>query len=29
MNINSIHKLEIEDPNDTRAILIIPYMWIG
>src|SRR6267142_3117561 len=29
MNINSIHKVEIEDPNDTRPILIIPYMWIG
>jgi heptosyltransferase-2 len=29
MNINSIHKIEIEDPSDTRPILIIPYMWIG
>src|SRR5882672_787899 len=29
MNINSSHKVEIEDPNDTRPILIIPYMWIG
>src|SRR5712691_3911506 len=29
MNINSIHKVEMEDPNDTRPILIIPYMWIG
>src|SRR5712664_1250407 len=28
MNINSIHKVE-KDPNDTRPILIIPYMWIG
>src|SRR5712672_1322407 len=29
MNINSIHKVVMEDPNDTRPILIIPYMWIG
>src|SRR5882672_12624786 len=29
MNINSIHKVEMEDPNDTRPIPIIPYVWIG
>ncbi len=29
MNGNSIHKIVMEDPNDTRPILIIPYMWIG
>src|SRR6266581_8114564 len=29
MNINSIHKVVMENPNDTRPILIIPYMWIG
>jgi heptosyltransferase-2 len=28
MNINSIYG-EIEDSDDTRPILIIPYMWIG
>jgi len=29
MNINSDHSVAVEDPNDTRPILIIPYMWIG
>src|SRR5712672_1249020 len=29
MNINSIHKVVMEDPADTRPILIVPYMWIG
>ena len=28
MNINSIYK-GVEDPDDTRPILIVPYMWIG
>jgi heptosyltransferase II len=28
MNIDSIYK-EAEDPDDTRPILIVPYMWIG
>src|ERR1700759_2043262 len=29
MNINSQHSGAIEDADDTRPILIIPYMWIG
>jgi heptosyltransferase-2 len=29
MNINSIHGTGIEDRDDTRPILIVPYMWIG
>src|ERR1044071_2166682 len=29
MNINSQYQDPIEDPDDTRPILIIPYMWIG
>ena len=29
MNINSEYKGKIEDPDDTRPILIVPYMWIG
>jgi heptosyltransferase II len=29
MNSNSIHVTETEDRDDTRPILIIPYMWIG
>src|ERR1700710_139745 len=29
MNNNSIHERETEDRDDTRPILIIPYMWIG
>src|SRR5580698_5395592 len=28
MNVNS-QNAAIEDPDDTRPILIIPYMWIG
>src|SRR5258708_12358216 len=28
MNINSDHMM-VEDPGDTRPILIVPYMWIG
>ncbi len=28
MNDGSVHTLEV-DPDDTRPILIIPYMWIG
>ncbi len=29
MNHNSIYSGLLEDPNDTRPILIVPYMWIG
>ena len=29
MNINSQYIGQIEEPDDTRPILIIPYMWIG
>jgi heptosyltransferase II len=29
MNISSQYKGEVEDPGDTSAILVIPYMWIG
>jgi heptosyltransferase-2 len=29
MNINSGHSMTVEDPGDTRPILIVPYMWIG
>jgi heptosyltransferase-2 len=29
MNINSTYRAETEDPDDTRPILIVPYMWIG
>src|SRR6201985_1764958 len=29
MNSSSEYKGKIEDPDDTRPILIIPYMWIG
>ena len=29
MNLNSQYGGKIEDPDDTRPILIIPYMWIG
>src|SRR5215469_17406397 len=29
MNSNSQYSGKIEDPEDTRPILIIPYMWIG
>src|SRR3954451_12026651 len=28
MNDGSVHTLQV-DPDDTRPILIIPYMWIG
>jgi hypothetical protein len=28
MNINSTYSV-VEDPSDTRPILIVPYMWIG
>ena len=29
MNSDSINGIEIEDADDTRPILVIPYMWIG
>ena len=29
MNLNSEYSIEIEDTDDTRPILIVPYMWIG
>lgn len=29
MNINSTYQTTIENPDDVRPILIIPYMWIG
>jgi heptosyltransferase II len=29
MNYNSIHTAELGDRDDTRPILIVPYMWIG
>src|SRR6202158_1269317 len=29
MNTNSNQLATIEDPDDTRPILIVPYMWIG
>src|SRR5712692_9220032 len=29
MNINSIHTAGRKDRDDTRPILIVPYMWIG
>jgi heptosyltransferase-2 len=29
MNNNSIHQRDIADADDTRPILIVPYMWIG
>jgi heptosyltransferase-2 len=29
MNSDSIIGIETEDRNDTRPILIVPYMWIG
>src|ERR1700761_8891329 len=29
MNINSQNAGPIEDTDDTRPILIVPYMWIG
>jgi heptosyltransferase-2 len=29
MNLNSSYQAVLEDADDTRAILIVPYMWIG
>src|SRR6266851_9221157 len=29
MNINSEYSVKMENPADTRPILIVPYMWIG
>src|SRR3954466_8319130 len=29
MNIDSIHKAAIQAPDDSRPILVVPYMWIG
>src|SRR5712672_3076689 len=29
MNINSIHEGTMEDKDDIRPILLVPYMWIG
>jgi heptosyltransferase-2 len=29
MNIDSYHFVTVEDADDTRPILIVPYMWIG
>src|SRR5579863_9668894 len=29
MNIDSDHSVAVEDAEDTRPILIVPYMWIG
>jgi heptosyltransferase-2 len=29
MNVNSQHSRPIEDAEDTRPILVVPYMWIG
>jgi heptosyltransferase-2 len=29
MNVNSLQGVEKENPDDTRPILIVPYMWIG
>ena len=29
MNLDSITEIALEDPADTRPILIVPYMWIG
>jgi heptosyltransferase-2 len=29
MNIDSDHSIAVEDAEDTRPILIVPYMWIG
>jgi heptosyltransferase II len=29
MNNNSLHQIAIEDPDDTRPIFVVPYMWIG
>src|SRR5258707_2942919 len=29
MNMNSLNGIEMEDADDARPILIVPYMWIG
>ena len=29
MNCNSTTGIEVEDADDIRPILIVPYMWIG
>ena len=29
MNVNSQYKAQTEDADDTRPILVVPYMWIG
>src|ERR1700761_5836861 len=29
MNIDSDHSVAVEDANDTRPILVVPYIWIG
>ena len=29
MNIDSDHSMAVEDAEDIRPILIVPYMWIG
>jgi heptosyltransferase-2 len=29
MNSSSGHTVSVQDPDDTRPILIVPYMWIG
>src|ERR1019366_752570 len=29
MNTDSVHLAKMEDPDDTRPILVVPYMWIG
>src|SRR5258708_21605369 len=29
MNTDSVHMAQTGDPDDTRPILIVPYMWIG
>ncbi|MGH6717655.1 MAG: lipopolysaccharide heptosyltransferase II, partial [Bradyrhizobium sp.] len=29
MNETSLSRAQVEDPDDTSPILIVPYMWIG
>src|SRR6266849_6276861 len=29
MNINSIHETAMQEKDDTRPILVVPYTWIG
>jgi len=29
MNINSIHETPVQEKDDTRPLLVVPYMWIG